>query len=356
MVVVNFLNRNNAADQRVFELLSEKSQLFDGVFGTSDEVLGSIESGVDFEKRIVEIYQTCRSREEIQASFDALQAELSSEISEAEAVFDAQAMTFELLRSPDTDILTGLYRLHQQETVGHHYHLQHPLAGWVLAQAQQRALPSAMLVFDYGAYAGNVAALESVIGKSGLLMVRRLSIQGLAAEDYVITVAVTAGKEALTAAQASALFKLPATVEVLERMLAAGGDWELSEVYEGEKAQILETVSVRDAAFFEEEIEKLDRWAEDKRLSLKDELKPYDEDVAARKKQAREARNLPEKLMLQKQVSGLNKKRNEAWREYDRGALDVEAQKDVLIESVAARLEQSVAEETLFTVGWRLVA
>ncbi|WP_419638449.1 helicase-related protein, partial [Thiolapillus sp.] len=49
VVVINFLNRANAADQRVFELLDEKFSLFNGVFGASDEVLGAIESGVDFE-------------------------------------------------------------------------------------------------------------------------------------------------------------------------------------------------------------------------------------------------------------------------------------------------------------------
>ena len=83
VVVVNFLNRNNAADQRVYELLAEKFALFNGVFGASDEVLGSIESGVDFEKRIVRIYQECRSPEEIQASFDELQRELETEIDES---------------------------------------------------------------------------------------------------------------------------------------------------------------------------------------------------------------------------------------------------------------------------------
>ncbi len=83
VVVVNFLNRNNAADQRVFELLSEKFQLFKGVFGASDEVLGAIESGVDFEKRIVEIYQSCRTPEQIKDAFDLLQAEMGGEIDES---------------------------------------------------------------------------------------------------------------------------------------------------------------------------------------------------------------------------------------------------------------------------------
>ena len=100
----------------------------------------------------------------------------------------------------------------------------------------------------------------------------------------------------------------------------------------------------------------MDRWADDRRQSLKGQLKDYDDQIGSMKQQAREARNLPEKLGLQKQVSALNKKRDEAWREYDRGALDVERQKDDLIESVAGRLQQSVEEETLFVVRWRLVA
>ncbi|MCH7728315.1 MAG: DEAD/DEAH box helicase, partial [Planctomycetes bacterium] len=80
VVVVNFLNKRNEADQRVFQLLSEKFQLFEGVFGASDEVLGALESGVDIERRIAEVYQECRTSEEIQSAFDALQAELEEQV------------------------------------------------------------------------------------------------------------------------------------------------------------------------------------------------------------------------------------------------------------------------------------
>jgi superfamily II DNA/RNA helicase len=83
VVVVNFLNKKNAADQRVYELLDQKFRLFDGVFGASDEVLGAVESGVDFEKRIAAIYQKCRSPEQISFEFDALQHELELDITEA---------------------------------------------------------------------------------------------------------------------------------------------------------------------------------------------------------------------------------------------------------------------------------
>ena len=63
-------------------MLSQKFNLFSGVFGSSDEVIGSIESGVDFEKRISEIYQKCKTSEEIQAEFDSLQEELADQINE----------------------------------------------------------------------------------------------------------------------------------------------------------------------------------------------------------------------------------------------------------------------------------
>lgn len=84
VVVVNLLNRTNAADLRVYQLLDQKFRLFNGVFGSSDEVLGAVESGVDFEKRIAAIYQKCRTPEQIQFEFDALQRELESEIAEGQ--------------------------------------------------------------------------------------------------------------------------------------------------------------------------------------------------------------------------------------------------------------------------------
>ena len=80
VVVINFLNERNEADRRVLELLTAKFNLFNGVFGASDDVLGSIESGVDFEKRILSIYQECRTPAEIEAAFKTLQTEMDERI------------------------------------------------------------------------------------------------------------------------------------------------------------------------------------------------------------------------------------------------------------------------------------
>lgn len=70
--VVNFLNNKNAVDRRVYQLHAEKFNLFEGVFGASDEVRGAIVSGVDFENRIATIYQDCREPAQIKGAFDTL--------------------------------------------------------------------------------------------------------------------------------------------------------------------------------------------------------------------------------------------------------------------------------------------
>ena len=72
VVVVNFVNQNNAADRRVYELLERKFLLFEGVFGSSDEILGAIESGIDFERAVYDIVQSCRTEDEINRAFDEL--------------------------------------------------------------------------------------------------------------------------------------------------------------------------------------------------------------------------------------------------------------------------------------------
>lgn len=399
VVVINFLNKNNAADQRVYQLLSEKFRLFSGVFGASDEVLGIIESGVDFEKRIADIYQTCRTPEEIQASFDALQAELSAEIDEnmrstrrkllenfdaevaeklnvynteiqtsvnryeallwettrhmldGQANFDEGTLSFRLAHAPIQGVPTGTYSLKRQDGRHHHYRLQSPLAQWILQQAATRDLAHAELLFNLSDSGIKISLLEPLKGKRGVLTVRCLRVKAFEHEDHIIVAGITDDGKELDADQALRLFNLPAQVEYRPQERSG----KLAEVYERTKNDLLGGISERNAAFFEEEMDKLNRWAEDKRKSLKAKLKDYDDQVALLKKQARSAPNLPEKLSIQKKLRTLDTKRDEAWRQYDEAARNIERQKDALIDRIEARMHQEIEEETLFTVQWRLI-
>lgn len=76
VVVINLLNTQNVADKRVYEILSEKFELFQGVFGASDKAIGLLESGADFEKRVTQIYQECKTSSDFAKEFKALEKEL----------------------------------------------------------------------------------------------------------------------------------------------------------------------------------------------------------------------------------------------------------------------------------------
>ncbi len=76
--VFNLLNSQNEADKRVYEILDKKFNLFKGVFGASDEALGLLESGSSFEKKIMEIYEKCKSAYQFRMEFEKLESEINA--------------------------------------------------------------------------------------------------------------------------------------------------------------------------------------------------------------------------------------------------------------------------------------
>lgn len=78
VVAINLLNTKNEADKRVYEILSKKFELFEGVFGASDIALGALESGTSFEKMVLDIYQSCNTTTEFRKAFDKLDRKLNA--------------------------------------------------------------------------------------------------------------------------------------------------------------------------------------------------------------------------------------------------------------------------------------
>lgn len=398
VVVINFLNRANAADQRVYELLDEKFSLFSGVFGASDEVLGVIESGLDFEKRIMDIYQTCREPEAIHQQFEQLRLELDEQISEAmertreqllenfdaevhdklkvnlqeskdyidqysamlwrltqhaltsKAVFHDASYRFALKTSPaeDTSIPLGDYELGKNVDDAHIYRVGHPLAQWILKEHANRELVPALVQFDYSGHAQTIKSIEPLVGQTGHLALYKLTIQGADNEDHLIFVGETDSGESLEQDQVYRLFTLPASTETLGTELS----FRFDEAYHARKEQVLGEIETRYAQFFEQEMEKLDNWADDKRKGLKSNLKELDDQLKELKKQIRQASSLPEKLSLQRNARKIETKREEAWKEYDTQSREIESRKDTLLDSVEEKLQTDISEQKLFAIKW----
>jgi len=113
-------------------------------------------------------------------------------------------------------------------------------------------------------------------------------------------------------------------------------------------------MSAKNGEWFDIEMDKLDRWAEDRRSSLKGDLEELDQSIKLAKKSARLAPNLPEKLEIQRTLRGLETKRDEAWHAYDAASRDVDRQKDALLDEISRRLQQQTACDALFTLRWTL--
>lgn len=405
VVVVNFLNKANAADQRVYELLKDKFQLFDGVFGASDEVLGSIESGVDFEKRIATIYQECRTTIQIEIAFNQLQSDLEANISDElkktrqqllenfdeevheklkinleesreylskyenwlweitkfslgdNAEYSKDALSFELRNNPFSNekIHPGPYRIGKNIEDANVYRINHPLAQNIINGCKNEKLTPSLLVFNYTGNGKKISILEDLVGQTGWLSVRNVSISTFETEDFIILAAITEEGLVLDSDQCIRLFSLSANISETDISLDSKFEALLQDDIKRQQNVVLNEVGLRNAKFFEIELEKLDKWGEDRRNSLKVTLKELDDQIKEIKKQGRLAPNLPEKLKLEKERKSLETERDKAWHEYDGAAKAIEQSKDELIDVVEKKLSQHVTEDSLFAIKWTMI-
>jgi len=120
------------------------------------------------------------------------------------------------------------------------------------------------------------------------------------------------------------------------------------------RLQLMEEMTTRNSKWFDNEMDKLDHWAEDRRSTLKVKLAELDDTLKEARKAARLAPTLPDKLERQREVRSLEAKRDEAWRDYDQASREVDRQKDALLDEISRRLEQVIEQEPLFTLQWSL--
>lgn len=406
VVVVNFLNTKNKADERVYELLHGKLKLFDGVFGASDEVLGIIGTGVDFEKRISEIYQTCRHESDIKAAFDQLQEKFKPEIIEEmsktklkllenfdsevtdkldlrkeesenslnkyerwlwdvtkirlqnEADFNEQDKSFLLKTNPfdDDKIQKGLYRLKKNVEDANTYRLGHPLAKNIIESLKALKLKEQLLQFHYTGLP-KITMLENLRGQSGWLTVVNLAVSSFEDNDFILHAAVCDDGTLLDDEQASKLMELMAAQkkeiisfpELREQRLH-----QISQMLERRKSETLDELGIRDMNYFTQEMDKLDKWAEDRRTSSRQSIREIEVEIRTLKREAKLAPNLPERLAIEKKRKERESALDQAYRENDLAVRDIEKQKEGLLDSTEKKMKQGTHVKELFTIRWKL--
>ena len=398
VVVVNFLNRANAADVRVYQILNEKFRLFDGVFGASDEVLGAIQSGVDFEKRIVSIYQQCRTPEQISFEFDKLQQDLESEVAEARAIaqeqllnnfdqeviekvrieagnsrnrfeellwkttrfylqpyarFDSAGHSFVLERNPfpGETIHPGPYRMGRNVEDANTYRVGHQLAQRVLEQCTALDTPPVEICFNLTTSGKRLALLEPHVYQSGWLVCARFTVESFEAEDHLLFAGLRDDGSPLDPSVCKRLFDLPAEVgQPVLPVPVPDLDAQLKVLQE----QVLQEVGLRNNHWLDQEVSKLDRWTEDLKLGLEQEIKDLDQQIRETKRASTAAATLADKLVHQRTLKTLQVTRNQKRKDLFIAQDEVESRRDALIADIEARMTKGQKEDMLFRIRWSM--
>lgn len=410
VVVVNFLSQDNIADRRVQELLQQKFSLFDGLFGASDEVLGAIEEGVDFEKRVMAILKTCRTDQEIETAFDALQRELENTISkkmtearqqlfehfdadvherlrirgrdagllldrvgerfwklahwglQGIAAFDDPAHSLDLSAPPDSAIAAGRYRLisaarsdaDYAATEAHLLRLSSPLGQWLLNKAKAAALPMAAVRFDISNHGRKISMLQSLAGQHGWLRLDKLTLDSESREEFLLLTTITDAGENIDQECSQRLLDVSGKVrgEIgIDAAIAARIDQDAHRLADATLARASEAGNTR----FRQVQSQVNQWAEDKITAAEQELDTLRHALRAARRQADLAETLQAQQAALQHISQLEAQRRRARRNIDDVEEKVEQERQVLLRQLQARCRQHHTRETLFTIRFEAV-
>ena len=331
VLVVNFLNTKNRADQRVLELLQYKLHLFDGLFGFSDEVLGLLESGVDFEKKILEIYQTCRTSEEIDAAFGKLQESIQSKI--ADEIRNARNQLIEYYDEPvrelfeqtkfeldkslsvfDRDLLrlcrnfygdnfisldqektlyifkgselnkTIAFRELKEDEVGKIVRMnkEHPIALKAINESLKlQTVPIPLNYFLYTSSGKKYSLIDPLVDKEGIIYLFKLIIKGIEEEEILAPMTFIRKNntyESISLEIAEEILSLEAQEQTQKADISPIEEKGVLSLWENWKKQVLEKYQRRNERLYDREVDRINRYYQDYSLRVDDRIKKAEEE------------------------------------------------------------------------------
>jgi ERCC4-related helicase len=398
VTVVNMLNLKNRAEARIHELLEKKLHLFEGVFGASDEVLGILTDGIDFEREVLRIVQSCRSAEEADREFDLLTERIQDSIDA-----DMEDTRAKVLESMDGDVIAKLHRREkalaeilpefQQRLLmvaqaelsdahfpkpdsewfdfeGQHWTTRWPMAdeqGWhffrvadglgqeIVARAKERdAGDVESLTFEPAAYpyTGQLGGVLNLTGRSGWLRAFKatMPVQDAEREDVLI-VAETDDGEALPSEVADKMMMAPARSEGITVVSVPSG--RLDALREQEFTAFSDRVAKENYVWLEEKEEQLGRYARDREIEIEAQVATLDVEIRDLERAKRApGLGMEEKLAQMREIRKKETVRDDLKLSQFETKRKVNADINRALDELAALLDQKPQIEELFTLRW----
>lgn len=405
VVVVNFSNEGNTAEQRILDLLENKFNLFKSTFGVSNDVLGAIEDGLDFERQISEILNTCRTDAEIDQGFKRLQEQFKDEIAKehhasrarifdgldphvqdrfrryseqsAEAFNSFERMfmgltryklrreaefqdehVFSLEKSPVRDIETGLY-FYKTDRVPHarQYKYAGELGEHVRTSARKANTPPARLTLSLAKSERVANSVKKLAGKNGTITVQQVTFPMKTgatdmSESYIIAAGETADGKNLDTEACRDILELTVTnIEQQDVTVSSTLEDFLQQQIDERHAE----VKSRNTETYLDKKDLLERQYKDKIVEYEMKVDKLEAKVREKQKQERQAGSAAERLQIASEVQVLRKKARNLNREkYDlEDSMEEEIDEKITLAQQAAEGQLSSAE--LFNIDFNII-
>lgn len=405
VVVVNFSNEGNTAEKRILDLLADKFNLFKDTFGASNEVLGAIENGIDFERTISDILNTCRTDDEISQRFEELQEKFKDEITteqhaararifdgldphvqdrfqryseqakEAFNSFERMFMgltryalrnvaefedehVFSIDKAPAEDIETGLY-FYKTDRMPHarQYKYAGDLAEYVRSSAKHADTPPAQLTFSITDSDRVASDVKKLAGKSGTMLVQQVTFPIKAgvtdmSESYIVATAETTDGRIIDTETCRNILELT-VANIKQRSIAVTEN--LTNYMQQQIDERHAEVKGRNTEVYLDKKDLLERQYRDRIVEYEMKVDILEGKIRDLQKKERQANVTEERLNIASTVQVLRKKARALNREkYDlEDSMDDEITEKITLAQQAA--EGGSASEVLFYITFNII-
>lgn len=405
VIVVNFSNKGNIAEERILELLTNKFHLFESVFGASDQVLGAIEDGLDFEKHIADILNRCTTAAQIEAGFKELEEKYAQEITEEmrtakskvfdnldphvqdrlkqydkqsgevlnnfeklllaithhelsnDAAFSDDGKVFTLHRAPSQSIPTGKYYF-KTEPIDNarQYRYSGDLAQYVVGRAQGHETPQKKLVFSLDDSDRVSSAIKQLQSRSGTLVVKKINF-GMKAkhddvsESYMLAAAITDSGHVLDEEYVRDIMNLRC-VDIYDCNSIDESTFETALTHQSDKLE--KEVQKRNSKYYDQQEEIMYRNTQDQKAASEGKIREYRLKEKEARKKARAETNPMTQLEFKKEARKWEQK---AEAEDDRARDERRKNRekaDEYLDYIEQALKGEKSVENIFSIAWEI--
>lgn len=394
VVVVNFLNEKNKAEQRILDLLEKKFKLFDGVFGASNNVLGTIASGIDVEKEWLNVLQTARTEEEIEQGYqkilqlnedknieslkkatDEFKSQFDADVIDKllidginrtqkkilkliefnfEDKFQIQDLFSDKFEIKGSDKFDGSYTVNSNDTKRKFITIGSDILNLVFENIDKHTYEEANIEFDLSNHRENIELIKPLKGKKGFLTISKLVVNSLQEEEYLVAVGKTIDGIELTQEQIFKLFNIDGIQNNFSGMTESDRKY-LEERKKQQTQELLQSVQVKNQLYFREYHLKLQKWFEDRVSNEEIELKNLKQQKKQLERETINISDTQEFLKKQEQLKKVSRKLRFKRIEIEDIEEEIEAERDKLIEEVKAKLQEKLETKDLFTISFKII-